>query len=103
NTPNFVSVGASGAVMGLLASALVMTSRFPRGAAKTQSQTQLLQFLIPSLIPLATHREGGHIDFAAHFGGAIAGGLAGWVLLKVWPREETRPRFQRAVNGFAAA
>jgi rhomboid protease GluP len=56
NPENMVSVGASGAVMALLAAALVVASRFPPGPRKLQMQTQILQFLIPSLIPLATRR-----------------------------------------------
>ena len=56
----------------------------------------MLQFLIPSLIPLASHRQSGRIDFAAHFGGAIVGLLVGFVLLKIWPRDAERPRFQAA-------
>jgi rhomboid protease GluP len=101
NPSNIVSVGASGAVMGLLAAAMVVTLRFPPGATRTQIQGQLLQFLIPSLIPLATHRQGGRIDFAAHFGGAIVGGVAGYLLMKLWPRTEEQPRFQRATTGLA--
>jgi rhomboid protease GluP len=101
NPSNIVSVGASGAVMGLLAAALVATVRFPPGATRTQIQGQILQFLIPSLIPLATHRQVGHIDFAAHFGGAIVGVVAGYLLTRIWPRTEEQPRFQRVTTGFA--
>ena len=38
NPSNMVSVGASGAVMGLLAAALVAAMRFPPGATRTQIQ-----------------------------------------------------------------
>lgn len=102
NPASVVSVGASGAVMGLLAAALVAAMRFPPGSTRTQIQLPLLQFLIPSLIPLAIHPQGGHIDFAAHFGGAIAGGFAGYALMKIWPRNEQRPRYGAATNALAA-
>jgi rhomboid protease GluP len=103
NPANIVSVGASGAVMGLLAAAVIAAMRFPRGATRTQIQVSMLQFLIPSLIPLASHRQGGQIDFAAHFGGAIAGVIAGFVLMKLWPRNEEHPRFRKGATGLAAA
>jgi rhomboid protease GluP len=103
NPDNLVSVGASGAVMGLLAAALVSSMRFPAGALRTQVQLPLLQFLIPSLIPLATHTRGGRIDYAAHFGGAIVGALAGYALMRIWPKTEELPRFPRAARGLAVA
>ncbi|HET9932219.1 MAG TPA: rhomboid family intramembrane serine protease [Polyangiaceae bacterium] len=103
NPANIVSVGASGAVMALLAAAVVVAMRFPRGAQRTQIQVSMLQFLIPSLIPLASHRQQGHIDFAAHFGGAIAGVAAGFALMKIWPRTQERPRFRSAALALAAA
>jgi rhomboid protease GluP len=101
NPPNLVSVGASGAVMGMLTAALAMTFRFPRGGARTHAQMQLMQFLVPSLIPLATHREGGHIDYAAHFGGTLAGALASVVLLSIWPKTKEQPRFPGATRALA--
>jgi rhomboid protease GluP len=102
NPPNIVSVGASGAVMGLLAAALVAAMRFPAGPTRTQIQAQLLQFLIPSLIPLATTRHEGRIDFAAHFGGAIVGAIAGYALMKIWPKTEKQPRFGGVAQALAA-
>jgi rhomboid protease GluP len=101
NPSNIVSVGASGAVMGLLAAALVTAMRYPRGVTRTQLQMQLLQFLIPSLIPLATHRSEGHTDYAAHFGGAIVGGVSGLLVMKLWPREQVVPRFPAVTKAFA--
>lgn len=100
NSPDVMSVGASGAVMGLLAAALVLAMRFPPGAARLQVQGRLLQFLIPSLIPLATS-HGSHIDFAAHFGGAIVGLLLGYTLFKLWAKTEERPRFPMVARSLA--
>jgi len=101
NDDNVVSIGASGAVMGLLAAALVVSMRFPRGSTRTTIQVQLMQFLIPSLIPLTTHRQGGKIDFAAHFGGALVGLFAGYLLMKIWPSKEEAPRFPRLAQALA--
>jgi membrane associated rhomboid family serine protease len=103
NPPNVVSVGASGAIMGLLAAALVSSQRLPFGAVRTLIQMNVMQVLIPSLIPLAIRRSGGTIDFAAHLGGAIAGALCGVFLLRTWPRREARPRFGRVALAIALA
>lgn len=88
--------------MGLLAAAIVASYRLPP-THRMQVQTPLLQMLIPSLIPIAFQRSGGHIDFAAHFGGAITGALAGLLLLRTWPAAEPRPRFRRAAAAVALA
>jgi len=99
NPATMVSVGASGAIMGLLAAAYVCSFRYPPGAGRTQIQMSLLQVLIPSLIPIAVSRTGQQIDFAAHIGGALTGVAAGWLLLKTWSEASPAPRF----TGFAAA
>jgi len=95
NDPATVTVGASGAIMGLLAAAMVASYRLPP-THRAQIQIPLIQMLIPSLIPIAVQRTGGHIDFAAHFGGALTGALAGLFLLRTWPTAEPHPRFRRA-------
>jgi rhomboid protease GluP len=108
NAPEIVSVGASGAIMGLLAAAIVASFRLPpRDRARVLSP--LLQFLIPSLLPIAFERSGGHIDFAAHFGGAVAGAVVGLLLMRTWPRSSPAPRGKKlalagaAVGGLAYA
>lgn len=103
NSSEIVSVGASGAVMGLLAATLVVALRFPRGPERTQIQVSMLQFLLPSLLPLASFRSEGRIDYAAHFGGAIAGALGGFALMKLWPKTEAQPRFAKGAVGLALA
>src|SRR5713226_8518908 len=90
NDPATVSVGASGAIMGMLAAAVVSSFRLPAGAARERLQIGLLQVLVPSLIPLATVRTGGRIDFAGHLGGAAAGACAGALLLATWARSSPR-------------
>lgn len=102
NDPNVVSVGASGAIMGLLAAALVATQRLP-AVQRAQAQMPLMRMLIPSLLPIALHRSEGHIDFAAHFGGAITGAAVGIALLRAWPAAEPHPRFRRPAALLAIA
>jgi rhomboid protease GluP len=91
NPPSVVSVGASGAIMGLLAAAFVCSFRYPAGVMRTQIQMLTIQILIPSLIPLVLSRTGQHIDFASHVGGALSGTLAGLVMLKTWDPASPRP------------
>ncbi len=103
NPESVVSVGASGAIMGLLAAALVCGFHYPSGALRTQIQTTSMQILIPSLIPLAVGRTGGQIDFAGHIGGALGGALVGLVLLKTWEPSKPRPAFMPAATALSVA
>lgn len=91
NNDTVVSVGASGVLMGLLAALLALSRRVPVGQERMQLQMTSLQLLLPSLIPVGTTRTGGAIDFAAHLGGALAGGAVGLVLARVWARKEPVP------------
>ncbi len=91
NGPSVVSVGASGAIMGLLAATLVAAMRLPEGAARTNVQGAMARVLVPSLLPLAS-ATGAHVDYAAHFGGAVVGALAGLALWKTWDRTSPLPR-----------
>lgn len=86
-----VSVGASGALMGLLAAVLAVSRRLPTGPGRVEVQMMAVRLLVPSLIPIAVSRTGAQIDFAAHVGGALAGGLVGLGLAKVWRREDATP------------
>jgi rhomboid protease GluP len=104
NDANVVSVGASGAIMGLLAAAFVATMRLPEHGGRTGMQMMLARVLIPSLLPLAFHGEGGgSVDYGAHFGGAIVGGLAGVLLLVTWAPGSLHPRFGGVARGLVVA
>jgi rhomboid protease GluP len=87
NDPQIVSIGASGAIMGLLSAAFVTSFRLPAHGDRSLVQMQLMRVLIPSLLPLATG-----VDYASHFGGAIAGSLAGLCLMARWPKDSAHPR-----------
>ena len=80
------SVGASGAIMGLLGAAL--SSSFHAAAFDVAGKLRglALRFCLPALIPTS-----GHVDYAAHFGGALTGAVLGLVLHAVWPEMEDRP------------
>ena len=100
NAPDIVSVGASGAIMCLIAAAFLVSFRSRLGSRRG-TQFLMLRMLIPSLIPLAAESGGGGIDYGAHFGGAIVGLVVGGLILKVWPRSEAAPRLAPLARAIA--
>jgi rhomboid protease GluP len=99
NEAALVSVGASGALMGLMASLFVTSFHFPPGPLRSRLRTAALEVLIPSMLPVVTAVTGLRVDYGAHLGGAVGGGLMALVLLMSWPRSEQLPR----LRWFAAA
>jgi hypothetical protein len=98
NRGDMISVGASGAVLGVFGAGLVLAELYP-AAHRPQLRVQLARVLVPSLLPMLGGR-GEHVDFGAHLGGAIAGAIVGAAMLSeiraasarggrptvVWPR-----------------
>jgi rhomboid protease GluP len=103
NSDQLISVGASGAIMGLFAAMLVVSAHFPPGPIRTGLQMNAIYVLLPSLLPLAGALKGQHVDYAAHFGGAIGGGAVGFVLLRIWPKDAALPAFRQAAAAIALA
>jgi rhomboid protease GluP len=103
NPASLVSVGASGAIMGLFAAMLVVSAHFPPGPIRTRLQMDAVYVLIPSLLPLTSALKGVRIDYAAHFGGAIGGLAVGIVMLKAWSRNEALPEFRQVAAAIAIA
>src|SRR5258705_2210060 len=95
NPPGVPSVGASGAITGLMG-ALLTVSFNPYGDAEHQRvmRKTAVIFGIPALAPLA-FRSSGHVDHFAHAGGALAGGALGLAVAAVWSADSDRPRFGR--------
>lgn len=92
-----VSVGASGAIMALFAAAFVAAWHLRDGTpVRSRLQAQSARILIPSLMPLADSGSAMRIDYGAHFGGAIAGGIVGFLLLTIWPVQDRLPRWRGA-------
>jgi rhomboid protease GluP len=96
NPDTLVAVGVSGAAMALFATLFVLSFHFPHGADRTGLQLASVYVLLPSLLPFASAGKGMQIDYAGHFGGALAGLAMGLVLLAVWPRDKVRPDFGKA-------
>jgi rhomboid protease GluP len=93
NAEGPVSVGASGAIMGLLAAAFVCSFHLAAFEIRNKLRFLSLRCLIPALIPTS-----GLIDYSCHFGGALTGAALGFVLQVVWPEMEDRPRFGKAAG-----
>ncbi len=94
--PQTISVGASGALMGLFAALLVSSFRLPAGSSTRQKlQMNSTRVLIPSLLPLFSSANGIHVDYAAHFGGAIGGAIVAAPLLTHWPQTARIPRLRK--------
>lgn len=81
-----VSVGASGAIMGLFAAILAMSFHADYRDKKPLLQATSLRIIIPSMIPQTTN-HGALVDYAAHFGGLLGGGLCVSLMLLSWPAE----------------
>ncbi len=81
NDPSTVSIGASGAVMALLAALVVLASAVEDEVERNGLRVTAARLLAPSLLPVVTSRTGGKVDVAAHIGGALAGALIALVLL----------------------
>ncbi|KEA07535.1 rhomboid family intramembrane serine protease [Agrobacterium rhizogenes] len=94
NPANLVGVGASGGIVGLFAAAIVLSFHFRSDSLPTLLRIRAIQILIPSLMPFMTRaRDNMQIDYAAHLGGAVAGGAMALMLLAAWPRVRPHPRF----------
>ena len=100
NGPGIVSVGASGAIMGLLAMTLMLAYREDDDTRAFRMMIWSARIMMPSLLPLASH---GHINYAAHFGGAVAGLLLYLTLSTWWEDSEMRPPFANVAAGIVAA
>jgi rhomboid protease GluP len=102
--PLEVSVGASGALMGLFAALFVASFRATAGSTTRQRlQLNSMRILIPSLLPTFSSSSITHIDYGAHFGGAISGAILAAVLLRFWPPSERIPQLRKVAVGIAAA
>jgi rhomboid protease GluP len=91
HVPQQVSLGASGAITGVLAAALVLGWRLQGWHGPlTQAMFRWLVFVI--VFGILSRFTGGHIDNAAHIGGALAGGLIAMMWRRGFPYSERTTR-----------
>jgi len=97
NDPQLVSVGASGAISGLLASALIVSSRIDDPVLRRRMQMIAARTLIPAILPayISASANHGHVDYGAHMGGAMAGAVAAVLLNITWNSKIRRPGLAR--------
>jgi membrane associated rhomboid family serine protease len=103
NPPNLVSVGASGALMGLFAALFVGSFRYASGnARRTRLQLSSLRIIVPSLLPLFSTSSVERIDYGAHIGGALSGAAVTLLLLKCWPEGAPIPQLRKTAATISA-
>lgn len=92
NGPQMLSVGASGAIMAVLAA--LFTLSFHTGAPRPSLMRRVAAgSLFPALMPAVAH--GGTVtDINAHLGGCLAGACIAFVMLIAWSDEEEAPPFR---------
>jgi rhomboid protease GluP len=99
-----VSVGASGAVMGVVAAATVIGLVRRRREFGIEAFRLLISVLIPTL---GTAVWGGaaaaHIDHFGHFGGAIGGAVMALALLGLWRKDDRVPGQRLIAQAIIAA
>ena len=109
NRGDMMSVGASGAVLGVFGAGLVLAELYP-AAQRAPLRFQLARVLVPSLVPMFGGR-GSHVDFGAHLGGALTGAIVGAAMLSELRAASARggratvvwPRVAAAAGGLAVA
>ncbi len=99
--PATVTVGASGAIMALLAALLFVSIRMPAGHRKVAIQVQSARVAIPALLPLG-HGGAVHVDYGAHLGGASVGLVLGGLLLRSWRDDRPLPDLRGGAAVLAA-
>ena len=91
--PHAVGMGASGAIMGLLAATLVCSLHAGAKGRRGRMRLLALRVMIPALLPLAgdSASHGLQISYSAHFGGALAGAAMGVLINTVWLNDDEKP------------
>jgi membrane associated rhomboid family serine protease len=108
NPPGICSVGASGAITGLIGALFVMSfNPYADVDQQRAMRRTALRFGVPALAPLAWGASGG-VDYFGHAGGALAGAAMGAVICVMWSADNIRPNHARlagilALVGFSGS
>ncbi len=83
------SVGASGAIMGLIAAMLAISFH---DAVSSRIAWRMRRYALFTMVPALLPSASGHgVDVGAHFGGAMAGMFLGFAVLMSWEDEADHP------------
>lgn len=88
--PQMVSVGASGAIMALVAMVYALSHHVALLTHAKRLRRLALFILIPALAPSAAHGVT-QIDVGAHFGGLMVGLATAFLLLIIWDESKPMP------------
>ncbi len=103
NEHSGTTVGASGAITGIIAALLAMSFHHQADAAdQWKIRRRALFFGVPALLPLFLGVKD-HVDYHAHLGGAIVGGSIGLLIAVLWTGESFRPLHAALAGRIAAA
>ena len=101
NPPDVTTVGASGAISGLIGALFAMSFHSRADEATQQAMRRTAwRFGIPALGPLLWGAHG-TTDYSAHLGGAVAGAMVGAVIALLWDGRSFRPGLQRVAAAIA--
>jgi rhomboid protease GluP len=97
-----VSVGASGAITGLLAATLFCSYRMEDATSRKRMRMIALRIFVPAVLPAFLPGHGaGHVDYGAHVGGAVAGFAVAILLTMLWDKQVRRPRLPSLASAIA--
>lgn len=99
NSHSMPTVGASGAIMGLMGATYVLTFRLKESKERKGFQRNLLQALAFNILPFIWSHAGGGIDYGGHLGGALVGMALGLFLYAIWDKDAPNTRW----NGLGQA
>ena len=88
------TVGASGAISGLIGALFVISFQVADPLQQRKMMRTAARFGVPALAPLLFGASG-HVDYYAHSAGAVTGAVAGGLMSAFWPTDEDRPNFTR--------
>jgi rhomboid protease GluP len=95
NPPDMPSVGASGAITGLIGALFVVSFHHRADPIEQRMMRRTaLSFGIPALLPLVV-ATAGNVDYFAHAGGGLAGAAFGLALCAIWSADGARPELGR--------
>jgi rhomboid protease GluP len=97
-----VSVGASGAIMGVIAAAAICGLVRRRQEFGMAAMQLLISGLVPTLgLAVWGGKGAANVDHFAHFGGALGGAAVALAMLALWRRDERAPHARAVAAGIA--